>query len=270
MWKDTAEAQQVAIDIDKNRTATAINAKVEEIAQTVKLQVQTQGLQDLQLLEHNVGTYLNGRVGAFNAAVAQRHAQVLQTKAAQFATLKDHQGKLMQNLVSDIVGHGYAVAKTSVAQAAQAAALSFNSNPEIKTALKSVDAAEDKWTHTYQVTEAAARQGYHSWNGAYHNFNDPWNNITATFQESDLAAKAATGLGSDTRWAQEVARVSGDVVAAAQTEAGEEAGRADLSFDMATKAARLVNGNSGLIVKLTEDLEQAEKEAGDAEAKAPA
>lgn len=258
MWTQAAETQQLAIDLEKNRTAARIKAEADMIVEDLTLKVHTQGLNDLKALQAGVDSYRDGRVQAFSAAIANRHNQVVAAKAAQFAVLKAHQGNLMHALTKDVETHGYEVAKASVQHEATAAGINFNNNPKIHQALESVAKAGQKWALTYHTTEEAARLGFDAWSGAYHSLDGPWNNVTGTFESANRAARAARGLGPDTRWANEIVRVSGDVTQAAQTEAMREASQADLALSMAEKSEKVVSGNSGSIVILSDMLDHAE------------
>lgn len=264
MWKEANEAQQMAIALDKNRTAERIEAETDLLVEEVKRKVMEKGQGDIMALEDTVHNYMDDRVGQFNQAVANRHQQVIAGKAVQFEALKEHQGKLMEGVMADVVNHGYEVAKTAVAAQAQAVGNKFNNNPKVLNALASVKKANEKWVDTYKTTETAAKAGFDAWSGAYNELEGPWNNVTGTFERANFAAKAARGLGPDTRWAGEVVRISGDVVQAAQTESRKQAAEADLSLSMAEKAHAVVSGNSGSIVTLTDLLDQAESQANQA------
>lgn len=261
MWKEADEAQKLAIELDKNQTAARIGAEADKLVEQVKLSVMEQGEKDVASLQGNVDNYLVGRVKSFRDAVTGRHNQVVAAKAQQFEALKQHQSKLMEGLLADVIGHGYEVAKFAVDQEAQRAGANFAVNPTVHAALESVEAAGAKWASTYHSTELSARQGFDAWSGAYHGLNDPWNNVTASLNKANLAAEAARGLGPDTRWASEVVRVSGDVTQAAQTESKRQATQADTGFHMAETAAEKVAGNSGNILKIKDLLDQAEKQA---------
>jgi len=264
MWKEAAEAQETAITLDKNRTAARINAEVDLLVEDVKLKIQTQGLNDLRLLEGHTGAYLDSRVQAFSSAVASRHQQVLANKASKFVTVKQHQGKLMEGLMKDIVNHGYAVARNAVAGEAMAVSAKFRNNPKIATAMNSVTSAGNKWAQMYHNIDGSSRQAFAAWTSAYNSLNGPWNNETDTFEKANWAAKAARGLGPDTRWVNELVRVSGDVAQASMTEARKEAANADMGLNMADKAEKMVKGNSGNIVTLKEMLREAEHQANQA------
>jgi hypothetical protein len=258
MWKEAEETQQLAIDLQKNNTADRISAETDLLVEDVKLKVQTQGQRDVQLLEGNVVNYLQGRVQQFSGAIANRHGQVLAKKAAQFETLKGHQGQLLEHLMNGVMDHGYAVAKSTVAQEAAAAGVNFNSNVKIHTALQSVSKAANAWANTYHASDLAAQQGFGAWSSAHHSLDASWSNITDTFELSNRASMAARGLGPDTRWMNQVVRISGDVVQAANTEVAEEAANADLAAGMAKKASDTVQGNSGNIAILKQMLADAE------------
>jgi len=244
--------------LDKNRTEARINAETDLLVEDVKLKVHAQAVQDSKMLENNVKNYLMSRTQAFSNAVAARHGQVLATKAQHFEVLKAHQGKLMQSLMSDIVDHGYEVAKISVARESAKAGDNLKNNKKIQGALDEVAKAGDEWAKTFHTSEDAAKIGFDAWSNAYKNLEDPWSNVTGTFEKANRAAKAARGLGPDTRWANELVRVSGDVTQAAQTEGKQGAAQAGLSLSMANKAKGVVAGNSGSIVTLTDMLDQAE------------
>lgn len=264
MWREAEETQKLAIDIDKNRTAARIKAEADLLVEDVKLKVHTQAVTDTKMLEDRVRLYLDQRVQQFSNAIAARHGQVLSSKAQQFEILKAHQGKLMETLMADIVDHGFEVAKTSVDREARTSAEMFNSNPKVQNALQEVRKAGDEWIKTYHTSEDSAKIGFAAWSSAYNGLNDPWNNVTATFEKANDAAKAARGLGPDTRWSTELVRVAGDVTQAGQTESKRGASEVGLALSMANKAAGVVKGNSGSIVTLTDMLDEAEAQANQA------
>lgn len=261
MWMDAEASQRLALDLDKNHTAARVKAEADVIVEDVRLKVHEQGLKDVQYLESETASYMDGRVQAFSGAVAARHGQVLTGKAQKFEVLKAHQGKVMEGLMKDVVDHGYEVAKQSVAQEAVSAGVNFNSNPKVHAAFESVHQVGTKWVAAYHETEIAARQGYDAWSGAYNGLSGPWNNVTGTFNSANRAAIAARGLGPDTRWAIEVVRVAGDVTQSAHTESRKDAASADMALGMAQRSKKIVEGNSGSIVTLKAMLAQAEDQA---------
>lgn len=264
MWAQAAEAQDLAIALQANQTANRINAETDLLVEDVKMKVRTAGLNTLKLMHGQVDTYMNGRVQAFSEAVGSRHQQVIATKAQQFTALKTHQGKLMEAMMSDVVAHGYEVAKTSVAGAAAAAGANFNSNVKVKSALKQVNLAGDAWAKTFHTSEQAAQTGFGAWSAAYTALDGPWRNVTDTFVRANAAAKAARGMGPDTRWAGEMARVSGEVTQAGHTESMNSAAHAELALEMANDVTNVVKGNSGSIVTLKVKLDEAESQANQA------
>jgi len=264
MWKEAEETQRVAIEIQKNQTASRIKAEADLLVEDVKLKVHSQAEADVKGFGDRVKFYLDGRVQAFNNAVAARHGQVLQAKGQQFEAVKIHQGQVMEGLMSDVVQHGFEVARNQVAIEAGRAGANFNGNKEVQHALAEVRNAGDAWAATYHTSEDAARLGFASWSGSYNGLAGPWSNITATFNKANDAAVAARGLGPDTRWANEIVRVSGDVTQAGQTESQKSAAHGRLAMDMANKVHNVVAGNSGSIGTLTEMLDRAESAANQA------
>lgn len=264
MWSEAKEAQDLAIAIQANQTAQRINAETDLLVEEVKLKVRTQGLSSLRLMTQNVDSYKQGRVTAFQNAASSRHQQVVATKATQFEALKQHQGKLMGAMSADIVDHGYEVAKNAVAREAGMAGAKFNGNVKIMGALKQVNLAGNAWAKTYHTSDQAAQQSYDGWSTAYNSLTGPWSNVTGAFSLANSAAKAASGLGPDTRWANEMARVSGEVTQAGNAEIHKAAAHADLALSMARKSEKMVKGNSGSIVTLKRMLTQAETMANQA------
>lgn len=264
MWAQAKEAQDLAIALQANQTADRINAETDLIVQDVKMKVHTDGEMSVNNMKEQVDTYLNGRVQAFSDAVGSRHSQVVAGKAKQFTALKEHQGKLMEAMMKDVVNHGYEVAKSAVASEAAAAGAQFNNNVKVQGALKHVQLAGDSWDKAFQTSQQAALQGYGAWNSAYHGLQGPWNNVMGSFSEANEASLAARGLGPDTRWAHQMVRVSAEAVQASNTEIKMAAGHVDLARSMADQITAKVAGNSGSIKTLTQMLDNTENVANQA------
>lgn len=264
MWKETEETQKMAIELDTKRTAARVKAETDLLVEEVKLRVTTQGSNDVKVLAAGTDTYLHGRVQQFSTAVASRHQQVLAGKAFQFAVLKEHQGKLLSALSADIRDHSYEVAKDVVARESFGAGLNFSSSAATQSALKHVTKAGEEWAQTFHATKTAAELGFAAWSSSYNALNDPWNNVTGTFEKTNDATKAAKGTAEDASWADQLVRVSVDVTQAAQTQARKDAAEADLALSMSSKVSSAVKGNSGSIVTLSDMLEQTELQANQA------
>lgn len=261
MWKATEEAQKLAIELDKKRTTSRINAETDLLVEEVKAKVGGTDVKDMKL---TLGTYLKSRTKQFSKAVASRHEQVVADEAKKFVALKTHQGKLMDGLMKEIAGHGYEVAKKTVAVESKAAGKDFNSDEKVQGALKEVSKAGDEWAKTFHTSQGAAEQGFASWSSAYNSLEGPWNNVTGTFKRTNKAFMAARGTGPDVRWATELVRVSGDLIQSSRVQASKDAPEAVLALNMAKKAAAVVKGNSGSIVTLAKMLDQAEAQANQA------
>jgi len=261
MWKETEETQKMAIELDKKRTAARVKAETDLLVEEVKLRVTTQGANDVKVLAAGIDTYLKGRVQQFSNAVASRHQQVLAGKTFQFAVLKEHQGKLLSALNAEMTAHSYEVAKDEVARESINAGVNFTSNSDVQSALRHVSQAGEEWAQAYHATQGAAEQGFAAWSSSYKALNDPWNNVTGTFEKTNDASKAAKGSAEDASWADQLVRVSVDVTQAAQTQARKDAAHSDLALSMALKVSSAVKGNSGSIVTLSDMLEKTELQA---------
>lgn len=179
----------------------------------------------------------------------------------KFEALKLHQGNLMAGLSQEITGHGYEVAKKTVAVESEAAGQDFKSNAKVQGALKQVVMAGDEWAKTFHASEGAAKQGFASWSSAYDSLEGPWKNVTGTFERTNNAFLAARGTGPDARWATELVRVAGELAQSSRTQASKDAPETVLSLVMAKKAAGVVKANSGSIVTLAKMLDEAEAQA---------
>lgn len=266
MWKQAEKTKNLAINLEKNRTRDRISAEADLLVEDVKLKVKSVAEGEQRVLDTKIKTYLQGRTQAFNGAVAARHGQLVHLKAQEFEELKKHQAQLMEQMTLDVVNHGYAVARSSAALQAKASGETFDQNKEVQKALKEVSNAGKAWTKAKLTSDDASKEGFKFWSGSYSNLNDHWGNITGAFEFANEAANAAAGMGPDMRWADQVARVAGDVVQASQTESKKQAAEARLGRDMANKVSGVVKGNSGAIVTLTDMIAQSEAAANQAAA----
>lgn len=261
MWKAAEESNKLAIELDKKRTTARINAETDLLVEEVKMKVDGKDMKDMKV---TLGTYLKSRTKQFSKAVANRHEQVLADEARKFVALKTHQGNLMDGLMKEITGHGYEVAKKTVAVESNAAGKDFKSNEKVQGALKQVSKAGDEWAKTFHTSEGAAKQGFASWSSAYNSLEGPWNNVTGTFKRTNKAVLAARGTGPDARWATELVRVAGELAQTSRVQASRDAPETVLALVMAKKAAGVVKANSGSIVTLDKMLDEAEAQADQA------
>jgi len=264
MWKEAEETKNLAIALEKNRTTDRLSAEADLLVEDVKLKVKSVAAGEQKMLDSKIKSYLQARTQAFNGAVAARHGQLVHSKATEFEELKKHQAQLMEQMTLDVVNHGYAVARDSVAREAKASGETFDQNKGVQEALKEVSNAGKAWTKAAVTSKDASKEGFKFWSESYHGLNDQWGNITGAYEFANDSANAAAGMGPDMRWADQMVRVSGDVVQASQTEAKKQAANARLGGDMAKKVSGAVKGNSGAIVTLTDMIAQSEAAANQA------